>query len=134
MKRFSIALAALLVIPVASWGEDVGFNNFGAASICLRSIAYRAGCSIARDEDCMGVWSASLRFCRVYMTTDKRTYRAALANWRFMTFVEKENRWQHRECYFSAWIGRMDEDARKKLVGVKSEVKPPAKMTTGPRP
>jgi hypothetical protein len=127
MNRFSIALAAILAIPVASWGEDVDFNNFRAASICLRSIAYRAGCSIARDPDCMGVWSASLRFCRVYRTADKRTYRFALANWRFMKFVEHEGRWQYRECSFEAGIGRLSEDEREKLVGVKSEVKPPAK-------
>src|ERR1700754_3245370 len=102
MNRFSIALATILTIPVACWGEDVGFYNRSRASACLRSIAYRAGCPISGDNNCIDVWIASLKLCRSYLTTNKWTYRLALEEWKFMKFVEDENRRQHRECYFSA--------------------------------
>jgi hypothetical protein len=117
MNRFSIALAAILSFPVASWGEDVGFNNLRGASTCLRSIAYRASCPIAGDNNCISVWIASLRLCRSNRTTNYRTYRLALKEWRFMKFVEDDNRKHRWECSFEAGIGRLEEDVRRKREG-----------------
>lgn len=113
MKRFSIALALMLAMPMSAWGIDLGFNNIRGRSSCLRSIAYRARCPIAGHEACPDVWIASLRLCRTYMTTDKWAYRAALMDWKFIKFVEDERK-QHWECGFSSWVTQLQEEARKK--------------------
>jgi len=117
MKRLSIALAAVLTLPMVARGEDVGFNNLRGASTCLRSIAYRANCPASWDEHCPQVWVASLKLCRNYRTRDRVTYRWALVYWDYVRFFDDYERKHRIVCGEGDRIARLQAEARSKREG-----------------
>ena len=110
MKRFPIALVAMLTVPMAARAEDVGFNNLKGALTCLRSIAYRADCPASWDTNCPQVWSASVKLCRNYRTRDQFTYRLALAYWGYVRFFDDYERKHRIVCGEGDRIARLREE------------------------
>jgi hypothetical protein len=117
MKRFPITLIAMLNLPMAAWGEDVGFKNLRGPITCLRSIAYRANCPASWDRHCPQVWIASLKLCRDYRARDRFTHNFALVYWNYVRFFDDYERKHRIVCGEGDRIARLRAEARGKREG-----------------